>query len=602
MRPRVRGAASERGGDLLLAPAGTRPTAIRPFLSRTRIAYFTMELALRPEMHTYCGGLGLLAGDMARSSSDLGIPMVFVTMLSRTGYFRQEIDPRGRQLELPDPWDPDAWCERLPAVVTVGIEGRSVGIRPWLAVVTGADGFRNPVLLLDTNLEENSRDDRTLSDSLYGGNAAYRLKQEIVLGIGGARVLRALGFRLHAYHMNEGHASLLTLELLHSSARPTQGDPRRDLRGRLAHVRARCVFTTHSPVKAAHDRFDYKLIRRILRPTLGRTSLQKLGGHDRFDLTRLGLNLSHYVNGVSLRHAKTARDMFPGHRIRAVTNGVHVRTWVHPAFAELFDSKIPRWRREPEMLVRALQLREQEVWDCHRAAKRGLLDRIRRTSDLALDPEALTIVFARRMVSWKRPLLLFEDPGRLTDLASRHRFQVVFAGKAHPRDRAGKRSIQRLHERFRQLEGRVPCVFLPNYDMAWAKALVAGADVWLQNPLPPMEASGTSGMKAALNGGLNLSTPDGWWEEGCIEGVNGWSIPHTDGEDADPRDAAALYGKLEKTVLPCFYEDAKRWRSMMKQAIGHVGSYFTSHRMLRQYAVEAYLPSAFPRTPGRNGA
>ncbi len=251
------------------------------------------------------------------------------------------------------------------------------------------------------------------------------------------------------------------------------------------------------------------------------------------------------------------------------------------------------------MLVRALQLGEDEVWDRHLAAKRGLVERIRERAGVELDPEALTVVFARRMVSWKRPLLLFEDPARLADLASRHRFQLVLAGKAHPRDRVGKGSIQRLHERIRRLEGKVPCVFLPNYDMEWAKALVAGADLWLQNPLPPMEAAGTSGMKAALNGGLNLSTLDGWWEEGCLEGVNGWSIPHTDGEDADRKDASALYAKLEGTVLPCYYEDTKRWRSMMKQAIGYVGSYFTSHRMLRQYAVEAYLRSAFPGTPGR---
>jgi starch phosphorylase len=558
-----------------------------------------MELALRPEMHTYCGGLGLLAGDTARSSADLRIPMVFVTMLSRTGYFRQEIDPKGRQIELPDPWDPNAWCERLPPVVTVGIEGRSVGIQPWLAVVTGVDGFQNPILLLDTDLGQNSKDDRTLSDSLYGGNAAYRLKQEIALGIGGVRVLRALGFRLQTYHMNEGHASLLALELLNDPAIPPKGIPPRELRDRISKVRARCVFTTHSPVEAAHDRFDYDLVWRILRPTLGRASLRELGGDRRFNLTRLGMNLSHYINGVSLRHAETTRKMFPGYRIRAVTNGVHVPTWVHPAFARLFDSKIPRWRREPEMLVRAFQLSEEEVWDCHQAAKRDLLELIRDRAGVALDPEALTLVFARRMVSWKRPLLLFEDPGRLTDLASRDRLQVVFAGKAHPRDRAGKRLIHRMHERMRQLEGRVPCVFLPNYDMEWAKALVAGADVWFQSVLPPMEASGTSGMKAALNGGLNLSVLDGWWKEACIEGANGWSIPHTEGEDADRKDAAALYGRLEDVVLPCYYDDAKRWRSMMKQAIGHVGSYFTSQRMLRQYAIEAYLRSAFPGTTGR---
>jgi glycogen phosphorylase len=602
MSPRARDKSARTGREPLRVLEGTRPAAIRPFLSRTRIAYFTMELALRTEMHTYCGGLGLLAGDTVRSSADLGIPMVFVTMLSRTGYFRQEIDPKGRQVELPDRWDPNAWCKRLAPVVTVGIEGRSVGVQPWLATVTGTDGFQNPILLLDTDLAQNSKADRTLSDSLYGGNAAYRLKQEIVLGIGGVRVLRALGFQPLAYHMNEGHASFLTLELLQDPAMPPQGISPRELRDRLPDVRARCVFTTHSPVEAAHDRFDYALVRRILRPSLGLPSLRKLGGNDRFDMTRLGLNLSHYVNGVSLQHAKTARTMFRGYRIHAVTNGVHVPTWVHPVFAALFDSQIPRWRGEPERLVRALQLEDGQIWDCHLAAKRSLLARIRERAGVALDPEALTLVFARRMVSYKRPLLLFEDPGRLADLASGNRFQVVFTGKAHPLDRVGKRLIHTLHERIRQLEGTVPCVFLPNYDMDWAKALVAGADVWFQNPLPPMEASGTSGMKAALNGGLNLSTLDGWWEEGCIEGVNGWSFSHTEGDDADRADAAALYRRLEDAVLPCYYDDTKRWRSMMKQAIGLVGSYFTSQRMLRQYAVEAYLSSAFPGTTRRTAS
>ena len=565
------------------------PAAVQPFVDRTRIAYFTMELAVRPEMHTYCGGLGLLAGDTARASADLALPMVFVTMLSRTGYFRQEIDSEGRQVERPDRWDPPAWCERLPAVVTVGIEGRSVAVQPWLTVVTGVDGFPTPVLLLDTDLDQNSTQDRTLSDSLYGGDVTYRLQQEIVLGIGGLRALGALGFDPQTYHMNEGHASLLTLELLNDSARFPKGVPTAEMPARISEVRRRCVFTTHSPVEAAHDRFDYNLVRRVLRPTLPLAVLKELGGKDRLNLTRLGLNLSHYVNGVSLRHAETTRKMFPGYTIHAVTNGVHVPTWTHPAFAGLFDTKIPRWRKEPELLVRALQLEDDEVATCHRAAKRSLLEQLGEKVGVDFDPEVLTIVFARRMVGWKRPLLLFADPGRLADIAARNRLQFVFAGKAHPLDDAGKELIRRLNESIRQLARTVPCVFVPNYNMEWAKFLVAGADVWFQNPLPPMEASGTSGMKAALNGGLNLSTLDGWWEEGCLEGVNGWSIPHTEGEDADRIDAAAIYEKLENVVIPCYYQNVPRWRAMMKQAIAHVGSYFSGQRMLRQYAVEAYL-------------
>ena len=548
-----------------------------------------MELAARTEMHTYCGGLGLLAGDTARESADLEIPIVFVTMLNRTGYFRQEIGPKGEQVELPDRWDPRSWCKRLPTTAAVEIEERSVEVQPWLHLVVGQDGFQNPVLLLDTDIDRNTKDDRTLTDSLYGGDAAYRLKQEIVLGIGGLRVLRTLGFDIHTYHMNEGHASLLTLELLRDVRTGTEGTDRSDPALRVPEVRRQCVFTTHSPVEAAHDQFDYDLVERLFARKIDLVFLKSLAGKDRFNLTRLGLNLSHYVNGVSRRHAETTRKMFPGYRIHAVTNGVHLGTWTHPEFARLYDAKFPEWKREPELLVRALQLDDNEVWDCHQKAKRSLLERIRESRGVSLDPEAMTVVFARRMVAYKRPLLIFEDLGRLTDIVARRRFQLILTGKAYPADKVGKDFIRRLHAVSRDLDGRLSCVFLPNYDMDWAKALVAGCDVWFQNPLPPMEASGTSGMKAALNGGLNLSTLDGWWVEGCIEGVTGWSIPHTDGEETDRRDAAALYDQLEKLVLPCYYDDTKRWRFMMKHAIALVGPYFNSQRMLRQYASEAYL-------------
>ncbi|MGA8536368.1 MAG: alpha-glucan family phosphorylase [Thermoplasmata archaeon] len=585
-----------RGGTVSTAlnpprgvPKGPRPRAIESFLPCTHIAYFSMELAVRPEMHTYSGGLGFLAGDMARACADLEVPAVFVTMASRLGYLRQEIDRNGRQFERPDRWDPERWCQSLPIMVALQIEGRSVWIRPWLTVLSGHEGFQIPILLLDTDVAQNSKKDRTLTDSLYGGDATFRLKQEIVLGLGGLRLLRALGFDLHTFHMNEGHASLLTLDLLNESRTTPEGLAPRKRPYNISAVRRRCVFTTHTPVKAGHDRFDYHLFERLYPGEIDLGTLRNLAGRGRLNLTLLGLNLSHYVNGVSRRHAETARKMFPGYRIHAVTNGVHAGTWTHSAFAKLYDASFPGWRQQPELLVRAFHLAEDEVWDCHQMAKRGLLERIRQTSAVALDPEALTVVFARRMTGYKRPMLLFKDLGRLANIASRHRFQLVFAGKAHPRDTAGKEAIRRIHRAMRQLEGRLSCVFVPNYDMDWAKSLVAGGDVWLQTPLPPMEASGTSGMKAALNGGLNLSPLDGWWAEGCVEGVNGWSIAHRKGDDSDRRDAEALYDQLENVVLPCFYTEAERWRSMMKYAIAHVGSYFTSHRMLRQYAAEAYI-------------
>ncbi|HVB16777.1 MAG TPA: alpha-glucan family phosphorylase [Stellaceae bacterium] len=564
-------------------------SAIDPFLARTHIAYFSMELAVRPEMHTYAGGLGILAGDTARSCADLEIPVVFVTLLTRAGYFRQEIDAEGRQTEQPDWWEPERWCTPLDVMAAVEIEGKPVWVRPWLYVHTCPHGHRIPILLLDSDLAENAGDDRALTHFLYGGDETYRLKQEIILGLGGMRILRALGFELHTYHLNEGHAALLTLDLLNRWRVPPEDLSPGEAPYDIAEVRARCVFTTHTPVEAGHDRFSYELFARLLPDIVDLAALKSLAGADQLNMTRLALNLSDYVNGVARRHAETTRQMFPGYRIHAVTNGVHAGTWTHPAFAQLYDTNFPRWQHEPEVLVRALQLAEDEVWECHRSAKQDLVEQVRAISGAALDPNAMIIGFARRMTGYKRPLLLFEDLDRLADLLSRHPFQLVLAGKAHPRDDDGKEAIRQLHEIARRMQGKFTCVFLPNYDMQLAKTLVAGCDVWLNTPMPPMEASGTSGMKAALNGVLNLSVLDGWWIEACVEGVTGWSIGPDGKGTSDQVDAAALYDQLQNAVLPRYYTEPAQWRSMMKQAIGNIGYYFNSHRMMRRYATEAYL-------------
>src|SRR6516225_7776886 len=564
-------------------------SSVEPFLARTHIAYFSMEMAVRTEMHTYAGGLGVLAGDTARSCADLELPVVFVTLLSRAGYFRQEIAADGGQIEQPDWWEPERWCAPLNAMVAVEIEQKPVWIRPWLYIHTCPHGHQIPILLLDTRLDQNSDDDRTLTHYLYGGDEAYRLKQEIVLGIGGIRILRALGFDLHTYHLNEGHAALLTLDLLNRWRIPPEdlapGEPAYD----VAEVRARCVFTTHTPVEAGHDRFSYELFERLLPGFVDLDTLKHLAGDDRLNMTRLALNLSDYVNGVAGRHAQTTEHMFPGYRIHAVTNGVHVGTWTHPAFAGLFDANFPQWQHEPEVLVRVLQVPEYEVWDAHQSAKKDLVEFVKELTGSDLDPDTPIIGFARRMTGYKRPLLLFEDPRRLVALADKYPFQLVMAGKAHPRDDQGKEAIRRLHELCRELQGKVACVFLPDYDMRIATALVSGCDMWLNTPLPPLEASGTSGMKAALNGVLNLSILDGWWIEAYIEGVTGWSIGRDDSAASDQTHAAALYDKLERAVLPLYFDEPARWRWMMKQAIGNIEYYFDSQRVMRRYATEAYL-------------
>ncbi len=546
-----------------------------------------MEIAVRPEMHTYSGGLGILAGDTARSCADLEVPVVFVTLVSRGGYFRQEIDGEGRQIERPDWWDPSVWCTPMRAMVAVDIEKKPVWIRPWLYVHTCPHGHQIPILFLDTDLEQNSAEERTLTHYLYGGDDTYRLKQEIVLGIGGIRILRALGFDVHTYHLNEGHAALLTLDLLNHWRIPSEELIPGEVPYEIAEVRERCVFTTHTPVEAGHDRFSYELFESLLPDFVNLDALKRLAGADRLNMTRLALNLAGYVNGVARRHAETTQHLFPGYRIHAVTNGVHVGRWTHAAFAQLFTAHLPQWEHEPEVLVRALQLPEDEVWRCHQAAKSDLIRLVRETADVALDPGLPILGSARRMTGYKRPLLLFEDLDRLVNLAAQHPFQVVLAGKAHPRDTEGKEAIREAHTLAEKLVGKLSCVFVPNYDMQIAATLVAGADIWLNTPLPPLEASGTSGMKAALNGVLNLSVLDGWWIEACIEGVTGWSIGR-DGDGAAEH-AAQLYDRLDQAVLPLFHDDPARWRWMMKQAIGNIAYYFNSQRMMRRYATEAYL-------------
>ncbi|WP_431858078.1 alpha-glucan family phosphorylase [Azospirillum sp.] len=560
---------------------------LEDFIRRTKIAYFSMEIALQPAIHTYAGGLGILAGDTMRSCSDLELPVVFVTLLSQDGYLKQVIDAEGRQTEEPDPWTPARWAQPLGAKVAVEIGGREVWVRPWLYIHHGGPDYAVPVILLDTDLDENDDADRAVTRVLYGGDQGHRLRQEIVLGIGGVRLLRALGFEIGTFHMNEGHAALLALELLRTRRRPRNGNggaPSYDAEW----VRERCVFTTHTPVEAGHDRFPYDLVERVLTGFLDTADLAAFAGTDGLNMTRLGLALSGYVNGVAKRHAEISRRMYPGFRIHAITNGVHVETWTCPSMAALFQRCVPNWQHEPELLVRADQLDDGELWAAHQAAKAALIAAVREWSGCSLSIDAPVLGFARRMTGYKRPDLLFTDPDRLRRLAGRHPFQVLVAGKAHPDDDDGKRLIEAIHRHAAALADIVPVVFLPDYDMAMAKLLTAGCDVWLNTPLPPLEASGTSGMKAALNGVLNLSVLDGWWIEACIDGTTGWAIGDADLGTADD-DAEELYAALEQRVLPLYHGDRTRWAWMMKQSISKIASCFNSQRMMRRYASEAYL-------------
>ncbi len=558
------------------------------FIHQPRIAYFSMEIALRNEIPSYSGGLGILAGDTVRSAADLGIPLVAMSLVSRAGYFRQEIDTNGRQIEYPDLWEPSRWTTPLEAKVAVTMGGRTVWIGGWLYILEGNRGGREPVILMDTDLDENRPEDREITHYLYGGDAAYRLKQEVVLGIGGVRMLQALGFNIRHYHMNEGHSALLVLELLRRYAYPREelrfGESPYD----LPRVRELCNFTTHTPVEAGQDKFPYGLVQGILGDFFDLAILKSLAGEDSLNMTRLALNLSEYVNGVAKRHAEVSRQLYPGYRVQAVTNGVHPFTWTCPGFAKLYDTYLPGWCHEPQFLVRADRIPDEAIWGAHSQAKKLLIEKVRALSSVSLSQEIPILGFARRMTAYKRPDLLFSNLERLKAIARKQPFQLVLAGKAHPKDEGGKRLIETLYAHMRELTDVIPIVYLPNYNMDLALTLVSGVDVWLNTPLPPLEASGTSGMKAAFNGVPHLSVMDGWWIEGCIEGVTGWAIGGSQDAPSE-NDADSLYTKLEQIVLPLYYKDRAGWISIMKGAISKNASFFNSHRMMRRYVTEAYM-------------
>jgi glycogen phosphorylase len=558
------------------------------------IAYFSMEIGLETAMPTYSGGLGVLAGDTIRAAADLKIPLVAVTLLHRKGYFYQCLDATGRQSEEPVAWDIDDFLQEIPGRTSVTIEGRTVQLRAWRYLVRGLSGATVPVYFLDTDLPDNAAADRTLTDVLYGGDTHYRLCQEVVLGIGGVRMLCALGHtNIRRFHMNEGHASLLTLELLDEQAR---------LSGRSAFthddidvVRRRCVFTTHTPVPAGHDQFPLPLVEHVLGYREAFNTMNEVFCCEGLlNMTYLALNLSHYVNGVAKKHGEVSRHMFAQYVIDSITNGVHASTWTTQPFHALFDRHIPGWQEDNFSLRYALSLPLPEVWEAHLMAKRRLIQYVNRMANIGLDVDCFTLGFARRAAAYKRADLLFQDIERLRQIAIHAgALQVIYAGKAHPQDQAGKELIRRIYEVKQALANDIKIVYLANYDLEMGRLLTAGVDVWLNTPQPPLEASGTSGMKAALNGVPSFSVLDGWWIEGCIEGVTGWAIGTShrglDAHDDRSGDAAALYDKLEQVIVPLFYKNRQDFINIMRHAIALNGAFFNTQRMMQQYVVKAYF-------------
>jgi glycogen phosphorylase len=569
-----------------------------------RIAYFSMEIALDPAIPTYAGGLGILAGDMLRSAADLGLPMVAVTLVYRGGYFEQQIDEEGRQMEAPSLWTPESVLKLVDARTTVTVEGRRVTVRAWRYDVAGIGGQLVPVYLLDTALPENEPADRSLTDRIYGGDRRYRLAQEVVLGMGGARLLRTLGHtNIESYHMNEGHSALLTMALFEEQMRERPPESS-DFLEELQRLRRRCVFTTHTPIPAGHDAFDRDLVSRVLgeKRTQG-LELRGLMPQGRLNMTELALACSHYVNGVAMRHGEVSRAMFPRFSIRSITNGVHARTWTSPPFQELYDRYIPEWRRDNLYLRCVLGIPLHEIVRAHAAAKRTLFEAIRAETGVMLDESRLTLGFARRAVAYKRAELLLSDPERLRKLTRRSGpLQIIYAGKAHPADEEGKAIIRRVIERAAQFDDDVRVLYIPNYDMRWGQLLTSGVDIWVNTPLQPHEASGTSGMKAALNGVPSFSVLDGWWIEGHGEGITGWSIGEDSRGDNPSAELASLYNKLGNVIAPLFYARPAGFAEIMRATIAFNGSFFNTHRMLNQYVQNAYGLELLPRMVPGSGA
>jgi glycogen phosphorylase len=601
--PGVNNCSSVAGFDLirdaLAVPAGSperkymEPTPSKSSFHETipetgLVAYFSMEIAIRPEMPTYSGGLGVLAGDTLRSAADLGTPLAAFSLIHRKGYFQQHLDPSGAQTEEVQPWNPADYCAEEPARVTVALEGRTVTVRAWRYDLTGQFGHVVPIYLLDTDLEENSGWDRGLTDHLYGGDTNYRLQQEIVLGMGGARMAHARGRRINVYHMNEGHAALLTLALLESQLAGGPEGVATD--ADVAAVRRKCVFTTHTPVPAGHDRFSTEQTIRILGAERT-TRLEKLGcfRDGLLNMTLLALKFSRYANGVAMQHGKVSQAMFPEFAINSITNGVHAPTWISEPVQRMLDEHVPAWRRDNLYLRNAIDVPEAEMLAAHARAKEDLLAEVGSRTGLVLNPKVLTLGFARRVATYKRATLLLTDEERLKEIAAKAGgLQILYAGKAHPQDEPGKALIQHVVEEAHKLASSdLRIVYLENYAWDLGAQLTAGVDVWVNTPKRPYEASGTSGMKAAMNGVPSLSILDGWWIEGCIEGVTGWAIE--DGAD-DAAEANSLYAKLEAAVVPLYRDSQEKWARLMRTTLAFNGSYFNTNRMVKQYVRNSYYP------------
>ena len=538
------------------------------------VAYLTAEIGLWSDLHTYSGGLGVLAGDHIKSAADAGLPLVGMTLLYREGYGKQHLDDEGIQSESYNAIDPTDHLIDTKIEVSLPLDGTEIHAKIWKAEIFGTSGNLVPVFFLDTMHPKNSKEHVELGMRLYGGDDAVRIRQEYLLGVGGVRGLGVLGFHLLGLHLNEGHCAFALLELLN------KGWSREDLRKNV-------LFTTHTPVPAGHDRFEWEDVESVLGellPSDSRELVKNAGDPEnggRISMSHLAVALSGPVNGVSRLNSEVASPMFANKPIEPITNGVHHVTWTGPAMAELFSQKLPGWIKNPDNLAGARQIPSDDLWQARELSRKILREHVKQSTGVELHPDRLTIGFARRFATYKRANLIFSDLERLRELG-KGKIQFVFSGKAHPKDEGGKALIKSIFESAKDLEEDIPVAFLEDYSMETGLVMTSGVDVWLNNPIRPMEASGTSGMKAAMNGVLNCSILDGWWPEGCEHGINGWAIGESDDERDDVRDTKNVHDVLENQVIPLWYENKEKWSQMMKSSIA-TSARFTGARMINDY-------------------
>ncbi|MFA6514174.1 MAG: alpha-glucan family phosphorylase [Patescibacteria group bacterium] len=549
-----------------------------------KVAYFSMEIALESSIKTYSGGLGILAGDILRSAADLKLPMVGITLLSDQGYFDQKININGQQEALPTISYDFSKLKKLKTVAVIKIGNDKVKVAVWQYLIKNIDGFAIPIYLLDTNMVDNKEEYKSLTGRLYGRDKEYRLLQEIVLGCGGYQILKSLGYNINKFHINEGHGSFVAItQFLNSN--------KKNIAAKIADTRKKCIFTTHTPIKMAQDIFPLDLVLKY-QPDFP-SKLPNLVIEGEVNMTKVALYFSDYINGVALSNQQISSQMFPEYPIHSITNGVHSLTWTSPEFQLLFDKHIPNWRFSSLSLRNAFVIPLDEIWEAHQSAKKYLIKIIKEKSDLDFDEKVFTIGFARRFTAYKRPELLLYDMERLLGIQEKiGKIQIVYGGKAHPADEKGQLIIESVNHIIKKYKDKIKIVFLEGYEMDLAKIIIAGVDLWVNTPLPPNEASGTSGMKAAHNGVPQLSSYDGWWKEGYIRDKTGWTIrgEHIIGEDSlEKKDAISLYNLLEQEIMPLYYKDFEAWREIMRFTIGVNASFFNTERVLREYAQDAYL-------------